>query len=301
MTVSPEDDNRDTQESIPAPHENIDQSPIPLREAIGLYFLCLGLMLSAGLLLQAADLRIGLIVTEGGLILLPTLYFIQKNRRSFRLVLSLNPVSLQIIVLTMLITIPFRICSFLISAIVQTVFPMPDFILRSLEHMYAELMFPSNSVEFILSLLGIVFMAAICEEVMFRGFLLQTFLKRKSAWGAIVITAIGFALYHLDPWAIPEIIVIGIFLGWLVVRTGSIFPAMIAHASFNFLGIILLPKVFGVKTIDDFFRISFPTYLYPISLAFLIVLLYIFVKSTDSQAGDKSEEGHTYSSQNSGP
>lgn len=268
---------------LPSEADN-NQSPPSLREAIGLYLLCLGLMLSAGLLLQAADLRIGLIVTEGGLILLPTLYFIQKNRRSYRQVLHLKWVSPQILLLTFLITVPFRICSFLVSAIVQTVFPMPDFILRSLEHMYAELMFPSNTMELFLSMLGIVIMAALCEEVMFRGFILKVFLKRTGTWSAIVISAVGFAFYHLDPWAIPEIIIIGIFLGWLVVRTGSIFPAMIAHASFNFLGIFLLPKIFGVKTIDDFFRISFPIYVYPIAFVILIILLYVFIEHTHSKA-----------------
>ena len=290
MTVSSQDEKPDFEESESFPQERRKQSPIPLREAIGLYLLCLGLMLSAGLLLQAADLRIGLIVTEGGLILLPTLYFIQKSRRSYRQVLSLRSVSFQILLLTLVITIPFRICSFLISAVVQTIFPMPDFVLRSLEYMYAELMFPSSNLELVLTLLGIVFMAALCEEVMFRGFILQSFLKRKSAWSAIIITAIGFALYHLDPWAIPEIIVIGIFLGWLVVRTGSIFPAMIAHASFNFLGIVLLPKVFGVKTVDDFFNISFPAYIYPIAFALLIVLLHVLIKITHPKVIANEEE-----------
>lgn len=293
-------ENRDLA-PIPPRNENRDLAPIPLREAIGLYLLCLGLMLSAGLLLQASDLRIGLIVTEGGLILLPTLYFIQKSRRSYRQVLSLNSVSFQILFLTILITIPLRICSFLVSAIVQTVFPMPDFVLRSLEHMYAELMFPSNTVELLLSLLGIVFMAALCEEVMFRGFLLQTFLKRRGTWSAIVITAIGFALYHLDPWAIPEIIIIGVFLGWLVVRTGSIFPSMAAHASFNFLGIFLIPKVFGVETIDDFLQISFPAYVYPIAFALLIPLLYVFMKTTHSKAVVQGEESNSLYGQSNGP
>ena len=255
-----------------------------IREAIGLYLICLALMLSAGLLLQAVDLRIGLIVTEGGLILLPTLYFIQKNRLSFRQVLRLKRVSFQILFLIFIITIPFRVCSFLVSAVVQTVFPMPDFILRSLEHMYAELMFPSNTLELILTVLGIIFMAAICEEVMFRGFILHVLLKRKGRWSAIVITAIGFALYHLDPWAIPEVAIIGIFLGWLVVRTDSIFPAIVAHASFNFLGIVLLPKIFGVQTIDDFFQISFPLFVYPIAFAVLFALLFAFVRLTTSKA-----------------
>ncbi|MFQ6092497.1 MAG: type II CAAX prenyl endopeptidase Rce1 family protein [bacterium] len=292
MTALPQDESLNLRDADLALRESLTQPPIPLREAIGLYLLCLGLMLSVGLLLQAIDLRIGLIVTEGGLILLPTLYFIQKNRRSFRQVLGLKRVSPQVLLLVLLITIPFRICSFLVSALVQTLFPVPDFIVRSLQRTYAELMFPSNTSELALTVLGIVFLAAICEEALFRGFILNTLLKRKSAWSAITITALGFSLYHLDPWAMPEVAIIGIFLGWLVVRTGSIFPAVLAHGTFNFIGIILFPKVFGVTTIEAFFRISFPPYVYLMALALLVVLLYAFVRLTDTRAIRGSEEGN---------
>lgn len=292
MIRPPQDEPSVPGEAIPAPQGEASSSVIPLREAIGLYLICLALMLSAGLLLQVADLRIGLIVTEGGLILLPTLYFIQKNRLSFRQTLYLNPVSIRILFIVLLITVPFRICSFLISAIVQTVFPMPEFILNSLKGMYTEIMFPSNTIEFILTILGIVVMAAVCEEAMFRGFILTTFMKRKKVWKAIIITAVGFAIYHLDPWAIPEIAVIGVFLGWLVVRTGSIYPAVIAHASFNFLGIVLLPRIFGVKTVEDFFAISFPAFMYPIAFVVLALLFYALLQLTKKEDPEKS--AHSY-------
>ena len=277
--ISP-DDILTPMETEQTPQEPLPRKPIPLREAVGLYLLGLGLMLSAGLLLQTADLRIGLIVTEGGLILLPTLYFVQRNRRSFRRVLSLNRVSAPVLLVVLALTVPLRICTFLISAVVQTFLPMPDFILSSLKSIYAELMFFSTPLEMILSFMAIVVMAGVCEEVMFRGFILHTFLNRKGRWFSIIITGLGFALYHLDPWAFPEITIIGIFLGWLVLRTGSIFPAIVAHASFNFLGIFALPRVFGVQTIEDFLNISFPPYLYPIAFVIFIILLYLFIRMT---------------------
>ena len=289
MILSSKDHGFELRETESLSDESTIQPPIPLRDAVGLYLICLALMLSAGLLLQAADLRVGLIVTEGGLILLPTLYFIQKNRLSVREVLHLHPVSLQTIVLVILITVPFRICSFLISAVVQTVFPMPEFVLRSLKSMYAELMFPTNPLELILTILGIVVMAAICEEAMFRGFILTTLLRRKGTWLSIIVTAVGFALYHLDPWALPEVAIIGIFLGWLVVRTGSIFPAIAAHASFNFLGIVLLPRIFGVETIEDFFGISFPAYIYPIAFALFIFLFQALIRQTKKETSGNGE------------
>jgi len=264
--------------------EPLRREPLPLIWAVGLYLLCLLLMVSAGVLLQTADLRIGLIVTEVALILAPTLWFAHRSRRPFRQVLHLRPVGIPVMVMALLITVPLRVCSFLVSAIVQTVLPMPDFILDSLRSMYAELMFPSSAVELVLSFLAVVLLAGVCEEIMFRGFILHVFLNRKGRWFAIVSTGLGFALFHLDPWAFPEIVVIGIFLGWLVVRTGSIFPSMMAHASFNFLGIFALPRAFGVETIDDFLAISFPAYLYPVAFIAMVALLYLLVRMTAGKA-----------------
>jgi len=280
MSTPPRDEPTVPEGDASLPEDDSSLPAIPFREAVILYILCLVLMLSGGLLLQTVDLRIGLIVTEGGLILLPTLLFIRKNRCSVRQVLFLHPVRPRVLLLVFFLTFPFRICSFLISALVQTVFPMPDFILRSLKSMYAELMFPANTSDLALTILGIVVMAAVCEEAMFRGFIMTSLLKRKKVWPAIFITAIGFGIYHLDPWAIPEIVITGIFLGWLVVRTGSIYPSVIAHASFNFLGIILLPKIFRVRNVEDFFAISFPAYIYPIAFVLLAVLFFALLRAT---------------------
>jgi membrane protease YdiL (CAAX protease family) len=280
MMESTPEGNSITSEPDQPSGENGVSTSIPILEAVLLYFFCFALMISVGLLLQAADLRIGLIATEAGLILLPTLFFIRIKGRSFGRVLYLNRVSPLVLVLVLLITIPFRICSFLISALVQTILPMPEFILNSFKSMYAELMFPSSALELALTILGIVVVAAVCEEVMFRGFILTALRTRKGVWGAIVYAALGFAIYHIDPWAIPEITVIGIFLGWLVVRTGSIYPAVLAHASFNFLGIVLLPRIFGVQTVDDFFNISFPAYVYPIAFVVLVMLFLSLLQLT---------------------
>lgn len=260
------------------------RGPLPLIWAIGLYLLCLLLMVSGGVLLQTVDLRIGLIVTEVALILAPTLLFVQRSQRPFRQVLHLRRVGVPVLLMALLITIPLRVSSFLVSAIVQTVLPMPDFILDSLRSMYAELMFPSSTVEMVLSFLAVVVLAGVCEEIMFRGFILHVFLNRKGRWFSIVCTGLGFALFHLDPWAFPEIVVIGIFLGWLVVRTRSIFPAMMAHAGFNFLGIFALPRVFGVETIDDFLAISFPAHVYPLAFIVTIAMLYLLVRMTAEKA-----------------
>ena len=41
---------------------------------------------------------------------------------------------------------------------------------------------------------------------------------------------------HLDPVRFPAVLFLGLFLGWLAWRTGSVWPAVAAHAVNNALG-----------------------------------------------------------------
>lgn len=81
--------------------------------------------------------------------------------------------------------------------------------------------------------------APLVEEVVFRGAILRKLLEwikdslgelsNKKAWIAIVISAVFFAAIHGNPAQIPHALIIGILLGWLYYRTGSIIPGVIYH------------------------------------------------------------------------
>jgi ABC-2 type transport system permease protein/sodium transport system permease protein len=79
---------------------------------------------------------------------------------------------------------------------------------------------------------------AVCEEFLFRGFVLSS-LHRYSATWAIVLSAMLFGLMHVltsNVLAIERFLpstFMGIILGWLALRTGSIFPGIIVHMLHN--------------------------------------------------------------------
>ena len=50
---------------------------------------------------------------------------------------------------------------------------------------------------------------------------------------AIVVSALLFALAHLNPAQMPHAFLIGLLLGWLFMRTGSILPGIIFHWANN--------------------------------------------------------------------
>ena len=87
---------------------------------------------------------------------------------------------------------------------------------------------------------------AICEEVVFRGLLLQGLRDRMSDTGAIVASALVFGAIHWIPgtaFRILPLATVGLLLGWTVIRSGSLIPAMVLHALHN--GGILLASVLG--------------------------------------------------------
>ena len=76
-------------------------------------------------------------------------------------------------------------------------------------------------------------LAGVCEELLFRGPVQTGLLKRMPVWFVLIFGAILFAAAHLDIYGFALRAIIGVVLGWLVVRTGSIFPAMVAHALYD--------------------------------------------------------------------
>jgi membrane protease YdiL (CAAX protease family) len=79
-------------------------------------------------------------------------------------------------------------------------------------------------------------LAPLAEEIAFRGYLLSALRTRFPPRVAIAASALLFAAIHLDPVRFPAVLFLGMFLGWLAWRSGSIWPAVAAHAVNNGLG-----------------------------------------------------------------
>ena len=73
------------------------------------------------------------------------------------------------------------------------------------------------------------------EELFFRGFLLAALLRAMPAAAAVAASAGVFAVVHLDIGALLPIFVTGALLGWLYMRTASIWPPTLAHGAQNLL------------------------------------------------------------------
>ena len=72
--------------------------------------------------------------------------------------------------------------------------------------------------------------APIVEEMVFRGAILRTLLSTFNRhWYAIVVSALIFTVVHINPAQMPHAFLIGLLLGWIYYRTGSILPGILLH------------------------------------------------------------------------
>ena len=96
--------------------------------------------------------------------------------------------------------------------------------------------------------LGVLVLAvipAVTEEFFFRGFLMQSLRRHTSTGQAILFSSILFGAFHLVTEAplISRFLAtsaLGLALGFVAWRTGSVLPGMIVHAIHNGLLVILL-------------------------------------------------------------
>lgn len=86
----------------------------------------------------------------------------------------------------------------------------------------------------LIMLLPVVIVAPLAEEIFFRGLVLRGYLERYSISTAIWASAILFAVFHLNPWQGVVALPLGVWYAWMVVRTGSVVPGIVSHATVNF-------------------------------------------------------------------
>jgi membrane protease YdiL (CAAX protease family) len=85
---------------------------------------------------------------------------------------------------------------------------------------------------------AIVAAAPLSEELLFRGFMFTGLAESRLGWsGAIALSSIAWTALHIqyDMFQIGEMFVLGIVLGWLRRRSGSIWVPFIIHGLNNLI------------------------------------------------------------------
>ena len=95
--------------------------------------------------------------------------------------------------------------------------------------------------QWVLVVLGAVVLAPVAEEILFRGVMVRA-LENRGRRVAVYTSAFLFSAAHgLDPGAwilLPSLFVVGVVLGYELLRTGRLGRAIAIHAGFNLLPVI---------------------------------------------------------------
>ena len=86
------------------------------------------------------------------------------------------------------------------------------------------------------TLIATVLVAPVVEEFIFRGLIMSRLSKAMPGWLAVLLSAAIFGICHGHPVWFCYTFVLGAFFGFADLRTGSIWPSILAHLTFNAIG-----------------------------------------------------------------
>ena len=214
-----------------------------IKNAILLCLLLLGIQLVIGLIIGVIQLVLdipdaspitGVLFILTSLISFGTVFLIgfKKAKRNFNEIFKFNKVSPFLWVIVTILTIGLSIVVSEIDNLIQLILPMPEWIAE----MFGTLLVDQP---LIISIIYIGLIAAFCEELFFRGLILDGFIKNYSKRKTIIITALLFGLIHMNPWQFVAGFIIGLVLAWICIETKSILLCIYMHFLNNFGAIIM--------------------------------------------------------------
>lgn len=181
----------------------------------------IGLAASAGVILSAA---------VGGALI--AVFINAKKGLSIADYLGLKPIKLKTIFIAFGITLAFIAITDSITRLVDR--PINP---QSMIDMYKTAVVPA------LLWFAVIIVGPAFEEAFFRGFLFEGFRYSKAGViGAILITAFVWAIIHVqyEPYEMSVIFVMGIVLGIVRYRTGSLWATFSMHAFMNLIAMVEL-------------------------------------------------------------
>jgi membrane protease YdiL (CAAX protease family) len=210
---------------------------------LGIFFFISVLTILSGFLLKNSDSE-GLgnsgiylfFIFAGSLYLLIPLLYSRKKQYDINRLFRFNKVPYSVVILSIFIALSLSILSDELSRLLDLIIPMPQW----LSDQITESMKTNDPFGFFLLLIGVVFVAAVAEEGLIRGFL-QTSLEQKGdATRAVLLSAITWTFIHTNPWWAVQFFVLGVIFGYLAWRTNSVYPSIIAHGLNNLIALLFI-------------------------------------------------------------
>ncbi|MDM8533693.1 type II CAAX endopeptidase family protein [Clostridiaceae bacterium HSG29] len=251
---------------------------------VNMMFFILGIvLLTFGGYVQSVNFDTGIFITEYIIVLMPVvLYGLYKRINIFK-ALRLNKMKFKTIIKVFFLSI------FLIpiigfgNAIISTILSYFDLMI------VYEMPSATNYSELIKYSFLIAISAGICEEIFFRGMILNAYESATNKKFAIIMSAILFGVFHFNPQNLFGPILLGIIFGYLVIVTDSIYSAIIAHTLNNWFAVVAgyltnkyFPEIYEIENLQAGVNVN-DMIVSTISLSVIaiisIIIILLFIKS----------------------
>jgi membrane protease YdiL (CAAX protease family) len=183
--------------------------------------------------------------------------------------LGYRPIPGALVGLSLLAGCAFWVWSLGLLETQYSVWSPPAGYLEAFERLH-EALRPAGPLDFLASVAAIALAPAFFEELLFRGVVLPALLRRLATSTALVVSAALFAAIHIDPtfaflglarhdtslalgafYRVPFALAVGLGLGALRIRSGSLWPSTVAHALLNAITFVAEPFVEDPSTTPD--------------------------------------------------
>jgi membrane protease YdiL (CAAX protease family) len=231
-----------------ASHGSIEQrSDTPAFKDIVIIYLfsCLFLLIF-GSLFQSLHLLSGLVISELAFVVAPAAIYTIRNHYDVSRTFHVTPIRFKTVIIVIITTVAAFVLVGIIAMFQETIFPRSE----DYQEIWETVLKEFHQVPLVITLLLVAVLPGVCEELLFRGFLLQGMRKKFSDMSAIIIVGILFGAFHIDPYRFLPVSLLGIVFGYMVIKTGSIFTGIVAHSTNNAVAVVISYAAHTVQNSD---------------------------------------------------
>ncbi len=170
-----------------------------------------------------------------GLILAPTLLMATMMTTSLKTSLRLNAVNWRVWSLVSVLAVMLHPIYMQLAGLIGEMYPLSPQALEAMRPFGEHI----ASAPWLSVILLMAVVPAICEELAFRGFIFGGLVRNNSPVRAVLVTAFMFGISHGVLQQSISATFMGVFLGWVALRTGSVLPGILIHFGNNALSVSL--------------------------------------------------------------
>ncbi|NLW22684.1 MAG: CPBP family intramembrane metalloprotease [Tissierellia bacterium] len=209
-----------------------NNSKISILETNVLFLIIALILVTLGAWVQYREIYTGLLITEYLIILLPIILFLKIKGLSLKSTLNLNRITFkQAVTIIFIVIFSYPIAVFLNFIGITILSKFTEVVPSSVP-------IPTTYKEYITSFFIIALTPGICEEIMFRGLVLNSY-EKLGRIKALIYSSLLFGLFHFNLQNLLGPIFLGLIFGIIRNKTNSLFSSIIAHTANNTIALTI--------------------------------------------------------------